>query len=323
MFAAWRRFTRLTPSSGVALRARKSIVALGFGMGSFVALRGASPASTHVAAESEDVHIGMMSSLCGSQRNHTALVGSDGVRTPLSLWGSCAPFETECFEGTVFLAHKPPPGLGIPFEFEDLLEGRGAPIPKWELQIQGRFKVIPEGTVFFGAELWDSPMQLGVLTRALCRVILDFGVSLLKKRGVELRHCFGDDTGARPVLAFPLSGADRIFCSDSPVSLPIQGDSRCGVWSQDSTGNWIETDKSSLKFEPGQYMTFLFATARVDWTSWTFRIPGIGALNLEQFWGKQAVHIVVFDEAGKHKSDRRLYLELQLESQRADPARMR
>eukprot|EP00928_Gymnodinium_smaydae_P082953 TRINITY_DN66219_c0_g1_i1.p1 TRINITY_DN66219_c0_g1~~TRINITY_DN66219_c0_g1_i1.p1 ORF type:complete len:254 (-),score=27.98 TRINITY_DN66219_c0_g1_i1:10-771(-) len=59
--------------------------------------------------------------------------------------------------------------------------------------------------------------------------------------------------------------------------------------------------------------TFLFASCRIDWISWTISgIPGLGSLRLEDFWGKQAAHVVVFDEAANSSAKRRLYFNLKM-----------
>mmetsp|Transcript_74553 Transcript_74553/g.132164 ORF Transcript_74553/g.132164 Transcript_74553/m.132164 type:complete len:347 (+) Transcript_74553:64-1104(+) len=214
----------------------------------------------------------------------------------LSPWGKPTTFENEYFEGTVFFAHRPPPGSSIPFDFGVLLAGRGDPEPLWELQIQGRFKVKPSNKMFFGMELWDGPMQLGIFARSCCSIILKLGHIMAKQRGVEFRHSFGNEYGEKPTIAFPLCGADRVFLSDSPLPLPIQGDSSKGVWKMQN-GSLTAIDRSSLALDTESYFTFLFATSYLDWSTWTLsRIPGLGCLDLEQFWGSQSAHIVLYDE---------------------------
>ena len=42
--------------------------------------------------------------------------------------------------------------------------------------------------------------------------------------GASNHRVFNTHPKAKPMLAFPILGADRIFCSDDPVPLPITGD---------------------------------------------------------------------------------------------------
>eukprot|EP00928_Gymnodinium_smaydae_P044626 TRINITY_DN29762_c0_g1_i1.p1 TRINITY_DN29762_c0_g1~~TRINITY_DN29762_c0_g1_i1.p1 ORF type:complete len:992 (+),score=73.77 TRINITY_DN29762_c0_g1_i1:200-3175(+) len=240
----------------------------------------------------------------------------------LSPSGDSQPFETEHFEGSVFFVHKPTQQTSRgesapPFAYDKFLANRGSPTPLWELQIQGRFKAKPSGTLFFGFELRDGPMQLSLVTRACANAILRFGSSLAKQRGLDLRYSFGRANKERPLLAFPLKGADRIYCSQTALELPILGDDRKGVWRHEN-GAWVDMDRDSISFDENMYFTFLFASCRIDWTSWTVPgIPGFGALQLEDFWGRQAAHVVIFDESSSPSADRRLYFNLKLQAPRS------
>ncbi|CAJ1405931.1 unnamed protein product [Effrenium voratum] len=52
--------------------------------------------------------------------------------------------------------------------FRERMEGKGSPDWLWEVQLHGRFLQKPNGPVWLRAELRDSPMQLGLVSRALC-----------------------------------------------------------------------------------------------------------------------------------------------------------
>lgn len=210
----------------------------------------------------------------------------------------------------MFFAHRPPPGSDVPFKFSSLLEGRGEPYPLWEVQIQGRFKVQPSGTIFLGFELWDGPMQLGFVARSMCQVIIQLGGFLARKRDTVFDHSFGNSNGEKPKIAFPACAADRIFLSDSPVPLPIESGSDRGVWRIDKS-SLSEVDRASLVLgNPDQYITFLFATPHIDWASWTVpNIPGFGCMGLEKFWGPQSAHVVMYD---KQRGQQRLFTHMKI-----------
>lgn len=248
----------------------------------------------------------------------SAIVDTRGANAECNPLGGVVHFENDFFEGCAFFAHKPPAGVDTPFEYTDLLASRGEPLALWELQIQGRFKTKPAGTAFVGFELWDGPMEVGLLTRAICGTIILFGTGLAKQRGMEIRCSFGSSNGDPPGLVFPLAGADRILVSDKPVQLPIGGGGGRGVWHMDGDEKWANVDRASLTFAPGPYHTFIFASGIIDMNAWTVcGIPGIGCLDLEQFWCKQALHVVMFDDGGEDKKDkqgvgnRRTFFEMQ------------
>jgi len=72
-------------------------------------------------------------------------------------------------------------------------------------------------------------------------------------------------------------------------------------------------DKNSVKLGPDcGYVTMMFATSYLDWNKWSVEgIPAVGTVNLERFWGRQPMHIVVYDEV-PNSTRRRLFLEVRL-----------
>lgn len=252
-----------------------------------------------------------------SDRVLTAIVDSCGSRAECNPLGGIVRFENDVFEGCAFFAHEPPVGTDTPFNHKEMLASRGEPLALWELQVQGRFKARPSATAFVGFELWDAPMELGAVTRAICGTIVLFGKSLAKQRGIEIRCSFGSGKGDRPCLLFPLVGADRIFVSDELVQLPIKGGRDMGVWRMDGSGKWANMDRASLTFSQDQYHTFIFSSSIIDMNAWTVcGVPGIGSLDLEKFWNKQALHVLLCDDGGEDEkrnrvSCRRTFFEMQ------------
>lgn len=237
------------------------------------------------------------------------LESAEGPAKSLWPYGDTATFDNELFEGKVWWGHRPPVGSAIPFPYHQMLDSRANPPPLWELQVQGRFKVVPNGTLFFAGEMQDKPLLLGMFTRAFLKVALRWVARQARDRGTELRYSLGSKTES-PIIAFPMRGFDRIFCTDEPMELPIRGtgDKRKGAWKWRG-GEWVETRKSSLTFGPGSgYMTFVFGTKMVDGRIWAASdVPGVGTLDLTRVLDTQPAHVLVFDEVA---GARRLFLEL-------------
>mmetsp|Transcript_20319 Transcript_20319/g.36936 ORF Transcript_20319/g.36936 Transcript_20319/m.36936 type:complete len:904 (-) Transcript_20319:33-2744(-) len=252
-------------------------------------------------------------------RNLEVFVEKDGDMRPISPWGSHMRIDNEFYEGSMFFVHRPPQSQPRTFDYEWLLGARGDPPPAWELQLQGRFKVEPVSPVFLAFELWDGPMRLGFVTRTLCRAILRFAAVLAKNRGIDLGHSLGEKPGEVPMFAVPYLGADRVYVSDEPVPLPLKGDSRQGAWKQPQGGSKCETEwpsvsKSDIPMNTKQYVTTLWATSRLDWSNWSAEgIPGLGSLDLEQFWGIQPAHILIYDQGGPG-GRRRTFFHMKLSS---------
>jgi hypothetical protein len=82
------------------------------------------------------------------------------------------PFETELFSGTALMLLRPPSPEADPFYSPRLFEGRSRCL---EVQVQGRFKRVPKGTVYIGGEVTER-MQLGLVTKGLAKLILQLMV---------------------------------------------------------------------------------------------------------------------------------------------------
>jgi len=238
-------------------------------------------------------------------------VASGEARIALNPWGGTVPFSNDAFEGQVFFAHRPPAGSKVPFEYEERLSKFGPPNWNWELQVHGRFKSPPRGSIWLAGELRDGPMSLNLVTRALSRTILKLLQQITKARGIPLRYSFGDG-GEYPVLAVPvLTAADRLIVSDCPLQLPVDTSDAKGTWML-RDGVWSSIERSAVRLDPSCYVTIPLATYVADLSAWNLpKVPGVGSLNLESFWGKQGVHIVLYDD-GDEGSGRRYFTDIAL-----------
>eukprot|EP00930_Biecheleria_cincta_P096035 TRINITY_DN8790_c0_g1_i2.p1 TRINITY_DN8790_c0_g1~~TRINITY_DN8790_c0_g1_i2.p1 ORF type:complete len:972 (+),score=180.55 TRINITY_DN8790_c0_g1_i2:54-2969(+) len=221
---------------------------------------------------------------------------SGGKRLPVGYCGNTTPFRTECFEGSLWFTHRPPAGSTAPWAYRERLEGRGSPDWLWEVQLHGKFLRQPRGPVWLRAELRDAPMQLGLVSRALCRAILKFAKMMAQRRGGEILYAFGDEgAGSCPAISVPMLLMDRIFVSDEPHDLPVGEESK-GTWRRRGGGQWESIDRAEVKIDTQSYFTAVLATSFIDWARWQLAsIPGLGTLALETFWGDQGAWIGLCD----------------------------
>mmetsp|Transcript_103220 Transcript_103220/g.205146 ORF Transcript_103220/g.205146 Transcript_103220/m.205146 type:complete len:945 (-) Transcript_103220:52-2886(-) len=217
-----------------------------------------------------------------------ARVQSEGQPLPLPSGGVLTNFSNEQCDGSVFFVHRPQADV------HDLLHAFGANYC-FELQICCRFKTKPQGILWLLAELRDGPMRLNLVTRALCRVLLAFIQKQAARRGMEFRYSFGD-AKTSPQIAVPVSAADRIVISNESLPLPVIAEADRGCWHV-ANGKHTPIDRNTLSPEEGQYMTVMFATSFIDLNKWVLtNIPGVGNLELSQFWGVQPLYVSFHDQ---------------------------
>lgn len=255
-------------------------------------------------------------------RSLEPFIMSEGQIVNINPWGVTHVFRSDFLEGEIFFAHQPPPGSGIPFEYQHRLASKGYPDWTFEIQLQGKFSTIPRDPLWIACELRDVPMRLGLASRTLCRVILKFLKMQAHKRNIELRYSFGDSHGERPTIMFPVHAIDRIWQADHPMSLPLgHNDESAGTWRYDGA-QWNPIERQAVVFDTSVYTTMAFATCYCDWSTWSLiNLPGLGSLNLEHFWGEQPMWVTICDEDSAQKQKRYL-VEIALTAPiRAAPAR--
>jgi len=246
------------------------------------------------------------------ERHLQASVSSEGGAVHVSPRGAEVNFSNEYCKGSTFFAHRPQLGSGIPFAHDGLLTKLGAGTNlTFELQIQFCCQAPPRGPLWLIGELREAPMKLGLVTRSLCRVLLGLIKTQVAKRGMDFRYSFGD-AEMHPHIALPLFAADRILFSNGPVPLPA--DVGYGAW-QMGDEKVVPVDKTAVRLDAGTYVTVMFCTAFLDFESWrAVNIPGVGSLDLSQFWGSQPLSIAIFDELAPASTDRHMFFELELAS---------
>ena len=64
----------------------------------------------------------------------------------------------------------------------------------FEVQVQGKFKTLPSGEIFVGAESLHK-LELGMITRSIAKASMAFAGGMVK----DLQYSFGDDPDVNKV----------------------------------------------------------------------------------------------------------------------------
>jgi len=242
-----------------------------------------------------------------TSRHVRARVQSEGQLLPLTPVGGVTTFCNDHCDGSTFFVHRPQNGDVASSAHDDLLHNFGAN-HCFELQVCCRFKTTPQSTLMIMLELRDAPMRLNLVTRALSRVLLAFIQQQSSRRGIAFSYSFGD-AKTTPHIAVPVKAADRIVISDEPLQLPVMVEKDRGCWHV-ANGRHTPIDRNTISPKEGQYMTVFFATSFVDLNSWVItNVPGLGNLQLSQFWGSQPLY-VSFQEQENGTGSKRVYFDM-------------
>ncbi|KAF0690451.1 Aste57867_18183 [Aphanomyces stellatus] len=223
---------------------------------------------------------------------------ASGVQLGQPLWpNSTEPvsIENEYFSGRILFLLKTEPRSPT---WGQLFVGRRRLF--W-IQLQGKFKKQPKGTVFVGGEIPDK-MKLGFFTKGLCRVLL----SVINCLVVGLHNSFGrmfpsDVARAMdeelPHLAFPLhSSVDEFICTPPGDKPPPLGSDGFTESREERTKR--RSGKHPYEFNTHDTYSFSFFNFYIDFENWkVVNAPGVPDISLSQFWGTMPMRIVSYSLA--------------------------
>lgn len=201
------------------------------------------------------------------------------------------PFETDLFKGYAFFTHKHPATMNPKYQ----------PFyPKhrkvtYEVQVQGRFKRMPEGEIYCGAETIDK-MELGFMTKALSNIALKFAAVTVD----DLHYSFGE-VQTNPDYEFPhLVGPlfptlDKIVETKDGDPLPELG----VPFVEDPAYRkkrlkWVSIKNANLDLT--KTYSFSVNTQNIDVVSWQFvNIPMCKPMDLRDFFGDSPLRLVAYE----------------------------
>jgi hypothetical protein len=202
-------------------------------------------------------------------------------------------FETDLFKGKILVVVRPEKLDDDPFWSKRIFSKKKRRIV---LNVQGKFKRKPEGTVFLGAEI-TKPMKLGLFTRG----ILGMLVRLMEGFFTDLRYSLGDSAKKlSPRVVTPAHSAfERLVVTpegeDPP---PITGDpfeeSKEDRAKRIKEKQWEWNEKETYSFS-----FFSMYLSLVDWN--LVNLPVSPDINLRRLWSDSDLRIVLYENKGKMK----------------------
>ncbi|CAK4081532.1 unnamed protein product [Aphanomyces euteiches] len=213
------------------------------------------------------------------------------------------PFENDHFKGQILFLLRTDPQ---PPKWSHLFAGRRRTF--W-IQLQGQFKKSPQGQVYIGGEV-PRKMQLGVITRSFCSILL----RVLNMLVVGLHYSLGqsapevenqvsnEELGH---ICFPLhSSVDEFVCTPAGQVPPALGQDNFGETSEARAHR--KAAKELYRYNTHDTYTFSFFSYYIDFVEWkVVHVPGLPMINLERFWNDMPLRIVSYSVAAEQGTEQR------------------
>ncbi|KAF1329015.1 Pleckstrin homology-like domain, partial [Globisporangium splendens] len=196
------------------------------------------------------------------------------------------PFENDLFVGHVYFFVRTTPEDP---HWAHLFSGRRRMF--W-IQVQGKFKRPPRGTVYLGGEL-PAQISPGIFTRSIALVIM----GIIQQLVGNVNFSFGDlDNDVVPSIALPLyQSADQLIVTPAGEMPPRLGERDFGE-SEAARRLRRQTPVGSEQFVVGDTYSFDFHTMYVDLTRWkTANLPGLSEMELSTFFDSLPLRMVAYD----------------------------
>ncbi len=201
--------------------------------------------------------------------------------------------DTELLSGKMFFMIRTPEadeGVRQPTENSIVTYFRGKQ-RRFEFQWQFKLKKIPQGDVFFCAEL-DEPVHFGVIQRALTSTALKF----VKKMNPGFSYYISESHESPSYLSFPASSSmDRFTATKPGQPLPELGKEI--VENKDTMKERKKGKKIDWNLK--DVYTMSLWSAYLDWVDWQLmNFPGVPKLAVTSVAGVQPIKLTLFTTPG-------------------------
>jgi len=211
------------------------------------------------------------------------------------------PIESDLFVGRLLIVCRPAtdPAKSDPYWNERIFSKKKRRVV---MQLQGKFKYKPTGTVFAGMEISD-PMKLGLIANGLCNLIL----KLVKSFNPALHYSFGSkDENAH--ICFPASTFFETLIATPPGETPpaMGGIDFEGESSEAAAAR--KAYKTKIDYNTEDTYSMSFHSMYVDFPTWSIVSTPLGRdVSLQTFWGNSFARIVLY-EVDKDRSETKPHL---------------
>eukprot|EP01062_Namystynia_karyoxenos_P014550 TRINITY_DN15241_c0_g1_i1.p1 TRINITY_DN15241_c0_g1~~TRINITY_DN15241_c0_g1_i1.p1 ORF type:complete len:431 (+),score=135.51 TRINITY_DN15241_c0_g1_i1:85-1293(+) len=193
--------------------------------------------------------------------------------------GQGLPIETELFSGRFCIFTRTGPS-------DSFFAGKKRRV---EIQIQGRWKKAPSGTVFMGGEV-PEVMKLGMGTRAACGMLITFARAFNSTLHVHLTGAPGTDE--RPHMALPLPLLIDSWHETMPGEEPPRLGSRLPQGDLKQLRKQYHND---FPFRTDSVCTMSWHSMYFDFETWQIaNVPGANGSSLRNFWGQMPFTLAAY-----------------------------
>lgn len=197
------------------------------------------------------------------------------------------PVETDLFVGRMLMILRPIDPEDDPYWNDRIFSKRKRRIV---LQLQGKFKRAPIGTVYAGGEISEQ-MRLGLVAKGICGILL----KLVKSFAPDTHYSFGDN-GAKekPHIVIPAwSFFDRLVVTKPGEEPPELGQD---FFEPEESVVARKNLKSRAQWNTDDTYSMSFYSMYMDLVKWQIvQLPVTSDIDLKTFWGNSFLRIVLYE----------------------------
>lgn len=202
-------------------------------------------------------------------------------------------FETDLFKGRALVVLRPENPSSDPYWNERLFSKKKRRIL---IQLQGKFKHVPKGTVYAGAEVSEQ-MKLGLIARGLSTVLL----KLVENFNPQVHFSYGDSKGReKPHIVVPAySFFERVVVTPPGENPPLLGEQFV-----ESAPSIAQRKKPNVQYQftTSDVYSFSFYSMYMNLPTWQLvGLPVQGDISLKTFWGDSVLRICMYEKLGPQR----------------------
>jgi hypothetical protein len=206
--------------------------------------------------------------------------------------------ETDLFVGRMLMILRPIDPDDDPYWNDRIFVKRKRRVV---LQLQGKFKRAPIGTVYAGGEISDQ-MRLGLVAKGICGILL----KLVKSVAPDTHYSFGDN-GAKenPHIVIPAwSFFERLVVTKPGEEPPELGQD---FFEPEESVAARKNLKSRAQWNTDDTYSMSFYSMYMDLVKWQIvQLPVTSDIDLKTFWGNSFLRIVLYENTTPKKDARHL-----------------
>jgi hypothetical protein len=166
----------------------------------------------------------------------------------------------------------------------------------FELQIQGKFKKLPVGEVYIGAEC-RADLNMGFLVRTFAKGVMKFAGSMVS----TLHYSFGDDSTSKDDKQFPhvcgrlYSAMDKFIVSRPGEPIPPLGSPFIEDFNHREARVKTKTIRKA-EINLDNIYSFSVYSDNLDLSTWSIiGVPMLSTMNINSILGEADIYLVMYE----------------------------